>query len=48
MTDEKTYFIEGVNLDRDNEDFATALDLAVNTDYSLYITGKAGTGKSTL
>ncbi|MBQ7812063.1 MAG: AAA family ATPase [Bacteroidales bacterium] len=41
------YFIEGIDLDCDNEEFVTALDLAVNTDYSLYITGKAGTGKST-
>ena len=47
ITDEMPYFIEGINLDRDNEDFTTALDLAVNTEYSLYITGKAGTGKST-
>ena len=42
ITDEMPYFIEGINLNRDNEDFTTALDLAVNTEYSLYITGKAG------
>lgn len=47
MIDEKLYHIDGIDLDRDNQEFNTALDLAVNTEFSLYITGKAGTGKST-
>lgn len=47
MIDERLYHIDGIDLDKDNTAFNTALDLAVNTDFSLYITGKAGTGKST-
>ena len=47
MTDDKPYFIDGIDLDRSNEEFNIALDLAMNTHYSMYITGRAGTGKST-
>ena len=47
MIDERLYHIDGIDLDKDNQEFNTALDLAVNTEFSLYITGKAGTGKST-
>ena len=47
MTEDKPYFIDGIDLDRSNEEFNIALDLAMNTHYSMYITGRAGTGKST-
>lgn len=36
------------HLDADNLEQATLLDLVENTDQSLFLTGKAGTGKSTL
>ena len=48
MIDERLYHIDGIDLDKDNQEFNTALDLAVNTEFSLYITGKAGTGKTTI
>lgn len=39
--------IDGVKLDLDNAEFIKALDLAVNTNESFFLTGKAGTGKTT-
>ena len=47
ITDDIPYFIDGIDLDRSNEEFNIALDLAMNTHYSMYITGRTGTGKST-
>lgn len=40
--------IDGVKLDLNNAEFMRALDLAVNTNESFFLTGKAGTGKTTL
>lgn len=34
-------------LDLDNKEFRNALRLIQNTSHSLFLTGKAGTGKST-
>lgn len=47
ITDDIPYFIDGIDLDRSNEEFNIALDLAMNTQYLMYITGRAGIGKST-
>lgn len=39
--------IEPFELDTDNPEFQTALELIENTNQSFFLTGKAGTGKST-
>ena len=39
--------IEQFKLDTDNPEFQTALELIKNTNQSFFLTGKAGTGKST-
>lgn len=39
--------IEGIRLDLDNVEFMHALDWAMNTNESFFITGKARTGKTT-
>ena len=36
-----------MELDLDNKEFQTALDLIQETNQSFFLTGKAGTGKST-
>src|SRR5947209_8388160 len=36
------------NIDADNYEFKTAYSLIAETNHSLFITGRAGTGKSTL
>ena len=38
--------VDGIRLDPNNEAFMQALALALETDKNLYITGKAGTGKT--
>ncbi len=38
--------IEGVKIDPDNAEFKQALDIILNTNESLYLTGKAGSGKT--
>ncbi len=42
---EKPTIVDGIEI---NEDFQRALDLMENSNHCLFITGKAGTGKSTL
>lgn len=39
--------LEGLRLDADNEEFNKAIDYILNTDKTIYLTGKAGTGKTT-
>ena len=39
--------IDGVNIDPNNEVFFIAADLVLKTDKNIYLTGKAGTGKTT-
>ena len=39
--------LEGLRLDADNKEFMKALDYALRTDKTIYLTGKAGTGKTT-
>jgi type II secretory pathway predicted ATPase ExeA len=39
--------IDTIELDNDNDAFRYAADFIRNTDRSLYLTGKAGTGKTT-
>lgn len=39
--------VDGVQLDRDNHEFMLALEYALHTNSSLYLTGKAGSGKTT-
>ena len=38
---------EGLRLDADNKEFNKAIDYILNTDKTIYLTGKAGTGKTT-
>lgn len=38
--------IDGVQVDRDNPEFQQALDIVMNTNENLYLTGKAGSGKT--
>ena len=39
--------IEGIKLDTTNEEFNYAVEFVQHTDKFLYLTGKAGTGKTT-
>lgn len=39
--------IEGIKLDLTNEEFNNAVDFVQHTDRLVYLTGKAGTGKTT-
>lgn len=39
--------LEGLKLDADNKEFMKSLDYALRTDKTIYLTGKAGTGKTT-
>ncbi|MBE6343930.1 MAG: DNA helicase [Lentimicrobiaceae bacterium] len=39
--------LEGLRLDADNKEFNKAIDCILNTDKTIYLTGKAGTGKTT-
>ena len=39
--------LEGVTLDKENQEFLSALELVTNTKKSIFLTGKAGTGKTT-
>ncbi len=41
------FTIDGITLDPDNKEFQYALDCALHTDRLIYLTGKAGTGKTT-
>lgn len=43
---QKDFYLDGVKLDLDNKEFALAVKLVRNTNYSLYLTGKAGSGKT--
>ena len=39
--------LEDLKIDADNKEFMKALDYALHTDKTIYLTGKAGTGKTT-
>lgn len=39
--------LEGLRLGADNKEFNKAIDYILNTDKTIYLTGKAGTGKTT-
>ncbi len=41
------YTIDNITLDEGNREFSLAVDLAMNTGTSFYLTGKAGSGKTT-
>lgn len=48
MADRKDSFsVDGIQLDRDNHEFMMALEYALHTNASIYLTGKAGSGKTT-
>lgn len=40
-------FIDNITLDETNEEFKSALEFVSHTDKTVYLTGKAGTGKTT-
>lgn len=42
-----TLSVEGIQLDRDNQEFLMALEYALYTNACIYLTGKAGSGKTT-
>lgn len=44
---EEDFTIDGITLDPENKEFQYALDCALHTDKLIYLTGKAGTGKTT-
>lgn len=41
------YNVDGISLDKDNEQFCLALEYALQTNCSIFLTGKAGSGKTT-
>lgn len=41
------FSVDGIQLDKDNQEFMLALEYALHTNKSLYLTGKAGSGKTT-
>ena len=43
----ESFSVEGIQLDRDNLEFMMALEYALHTNSSIYLTGKAGSGKTT-
>lgn len=48
VEDQNKNILKGLTLDLDNREFNNALDLVENTSYPvIYLTGKAGTGKTT-
>jgi len=42
-----SFEVEGISLDRENAEFNLALDYVCNTRRTVYLTGKAGSGKTT-
>ncbi len=47
MNDNQDFAIDGITLDPDNKEFKYALDCVQYTNQLIYLTGKAGTGKTT-
>lgn len=48
MTDNiESFSVDGIQLDRENQEFMMALEYALYTNTSIYLTGKAGSGKTT-
>lgn len=47
MNTKEDFAVENINLDSSNKEFLRALDLVEHTNQPLYLTGKAGTGKTT-
>ncbi|MBO7279479.1 MAG: AAA family ATPase [Bacteroidales bacterium] len=43
----RNFSVEGIQLDPDNQEFRMALEYALYTNTSIYLTGKAGSGKTT-
>lgn len=43
----ESFSVDGIQLDRDNQEFMMALEYALHTNASIYLTGKAGSGKTT-
>lgn len=43
----ESFSVDGIQLDRDNQEFMMALEYALYTNASIYLTGKAGSGKTT-
>ena len=43
----ESFSVDGIQLDRDNHEFMMALEYALYTNASIYLTGKAGSGKTT-
>ncbi len=39
--------VDGIELDPDNQEFKYALEFALESNQNLYLTGKAGSGKTT-
>ena len=47
MVNSKDFTIDGIQLDQDNREFMLALQYALESNRSIYLTGKAGSGKTT-
>lgn len=45
--EENTFEVDGIKLDPDNQEFQYALQFALESNRNLYLTGKAGSGKTT-
>lgn len=43
----ESFSVDGIQLDNDNQEFMMALEYALHTNASIYLTGKAGSGKTT-
>lgn len=44
---DNTFEVDGIELDPDNQEFKYALEFALESKQNLYLTGKAGSGKTT-
>ena len=47
MTNKTIFEIDGIHLDQDNKEFNYALQYALESNRNIYLTGKAGSGKTT-
>lgn len=47
ITANNDFEVEGIKLDPDNQEFKYALEVALESNLNLYLTGKAGSGKTT-
>ena len=47
MPENEEFAVDGIRLDPENHEFLMALQFVLNTNRTIYLTGKAGSGKTT-